>query len=123
MKCEKIKVQKMVGNLLDKLRKLYMHEWNSPQDIFSCPQTKDNSRQYLLLQTDILQKTVVGCPRSIMQDFLTCHCMGDEFEYERRLLVFRGILTGRFFTAAGIIWISMGKPLQPNKISKKQPVF
>ena len=40
MKCEKIKLQKMVGNLLDKLRKLSMHEleWNSPQEIFSRPQ-------------------------------------------------------------------------------------
>lgn len=30
--------------------------------IFSRPQVIENSRQYLLLRTDILQKTVVGCP-------------------------------------------------------------
>ena len=29
---------------------------------FSCPQVKQNSRQYLLLREDILQKTVVGYP-------------------------------------------------------------
>ena len=29
---------------------------------FSRPQAKENSRQYLLLRTDILQKIVVGCP-------------------------------------------------------------
>ena len=31
-------------------------------EIFSRPQIIENSRQYLLLRTDILQKTVVGCP-------------------------------------------------------------
>ena len=30
--------------------------------IFSRPQVIENSRQYLLLRKDILQKTVVGCP-------------------------------------------------------------
>ena len=29
---------------------------------FSCPQVIANYRQYLLFQSDILQKTVVGCP-------------------------------------------------------------
>ena len=33
-------------------------------EIFSCPQVLiENSRHYLLLWKDILQKTVVGCPR------------------------------------------------------------
>ena len=41
-----------------------VHEWNGGQDIFSRPQVIENSRQYLLLPTDILQKTVVGCPWS-----------------------------------------------------------
>ena len=54
---------------------------------------------------------------------MSVHAMGDVFEYERKLLVFRGILTERNFTAAGLIWISMGKALQPDKISKKQLVF
>ena len=31
-------------------------------DVFSRPQAKENSRQYLRLRTDILQKTVVACP-------------------------------------------------------------
>ena len=39
-----------------------MHEWNGHLEIFSRPQVIENSRQYLLLRTDILQKTVVGCP-------------------------------------------------------------
>ena len=39
-----------------------VHEWNGHPDIFSRPQVIEYSRQYLLLRTDILQKTVVGCP-------------------------------------------------------------
>ena len=39
-----------------------VHEWNSHLDIFSLPQAIENSRQFLLLRTDFLQKTVVGCP-------------------------------------------------------------
>ena len=31
-------------------------------EIFSLPQAIENSSQFLLLQTDILQKTVIGCP-------------------------------------------------------------
>ena len=61
----KIKLQKILGNLLawlDELRKLHVHvnEWNGHLEIFN--QVKENSKQNLLLQTDILQKTVVGCP-------------------------------------------------------------
>ena len=37
-------------------------EWNPHQGIFSRIQAKENARQYLLLRTDILQKTVVGLP-------------------------------------------------------------
>ena len=57
----KIKLQKMVGNLLDQLRKLYM-SWNGNLEILSRPHVIENSRQYLLLRTDILQRPVVGCP-------------------------------------------------------------
>ena len=39
-----------------------MNEWNGHLEMFSCPQLIEKSRQYLLLRTDILQKTVVGCP-------------------------------------------------------------
>ena len=38
-----------------------VQEWNGHLEIFSLPQAIENSRQYLLLRTDILQKTVVGC--------------------------------------------------------------
>ena len=57
----KIKLQKIVGNLLAWLRwaSKIVHEWNCHLEIFS--QVKENSRQNLLLRTDILQKTVVGC--------------------------------------------------------------
>ena len=56
----KINLQKIVGNLSDK--QIIVHEWNGHLEIFSRPQVIENSRQYLLLRTDILQKTVVGCP-------------------------------------------------------------
>ena len=39
-----------------------LHEWNDHLEIFSRPQVIENLRQYLRLRTDILQKTVVGCP-------------------------------------------------------------
>ena len=39
-----------------------VHEWNGHPDFFSRPQVIEYSRQYLLLRTDILQKTVVECP-------------------------------------------------------------
>ena len=55
----KIKLQKIVRNLIDKLQKLYM---NGHLESFSLPQAIENSRQLLLLRTDISQKTVTGCP-------------------------------------------------------------
>ena len=39
-----------------------VHEWNGHAESFSRSELVENSRQYLLLRTDILQKTVVGCP-------------------------------------------------------------
>ena len=39
-----------------------VHEWNGHLEIFSLPQAIEISRKSLLLLTDILQKTVVGCP-------------------------------------------------------------
>ena len=48
---QKIKLQKTVGNLLDKLRKLYMNG-NGHLEIFSHSQVIENSSQYLLLLTD-----------------------------------------------------------------------
>ena len=56
----KIKLQKIVGNLLDRL----VRECKSHLERFSRPHVIGNSRRYLLLRTatDILQKTLVGCP-------------------------------------------------------------
>ena len=48
-------------NSLDRRRKLYMN--GSHLEICSRPQIIENSRQYLLLRTDILQKTVVRYPQ------------------------------------------------------------
>ena len=59
MKCEKLTLQKIIGNLLYKLRKKIVHGWNGHVESFSHPQLKENFWQYLLLRTD---KTVVGCP-------------------------------------------------------------
>jgi len=38
-----------------------VHELHRHIDILSRPQATENSGQYLLLRTDILQKTVIGC--------------------------------------------------------------
>ena len=56
-----MKLQKIVGYFLDKLLKI-VPEWNAPLEIISRIQAIENSRQYLLLRTDILHKRVVGCP-------------------------------------------------------------
>ena len=62
----KIKLQKtVIRELVDKPRKMYMDGTGRPE-ILSLPQGIENSRQFLLLRTDILQKTVVGCPWSQM---------------------------------------------------------
>ena len=47
----KIKHQKIVANLLDKLRKS-VHKWNGYLEIFRLPQGIENSRQFLLLRTE-----------------------------------------------------------------------
>ena len=58
----KIKLQKIVGNLLDLSVGNCTCEWNDHSEIFSCPQAIENFRQFLLVRTDISQKTVVDCP-------------------------------------------------------------
>ena len=45
-----------------KLASKFVREWNGHLEIFSLPQVIENCKQYLLLRTDILQKTVIGCP-------------------------------------------------------------
>ena len=63
----KVKLHKILGNLLHKLQKI-VHEWPihvqfmDILEIFRRPQVIENFRSYLLLRKDILQKTVVGCP-------------------------------------------------------------
>ena len=47
-------------------------EWNGDLEIFSRPQVIENSRQYVLLRTDILHKTVFGCPWNKLQLQLQC---------------------------------------------------
>ena len=56
----KIKPENRIG-FIEKASKI-VHEWNGNVEIFSRPQVIENSGQYLLFRTDILQKTVVGCP-------------------------------------------------------------
>ena len=41
---------------------IIVHEWSSHLEMLSLPQVIENFKQYLLLRTDILEKTVVGCP-------------------------------------------------------------
>ena len=39
-----------------------VHKWNGHPEIFSLPQAIENVRQFMLLRTYTLQKTVAGCP-------------------------------------------------------------
>ena len=39
-----------------------VHKWNGHLEIFSLPQAIENVRQFVLLRTDILQKTIAGYP-------------------------------------------------------------
>ena len=52
----KIKLPKIVGNLLNKLRKLCMNG-TVTLEIFSLPQGIENSRQFLLLRTVSTEKS------------------------------------------------------------------
>ena len=51
----KIKLEKIVENLLDKLRNLYTNG-TVIFEIFSLPQAVKKSRRFFLLRTDIVQK-------------------------------------------------------------------
>ena len=44
----KIKLQKIVGNILDILASKIVHEWNGHLEIFSLPQAIAKTRQFLL---------------------------------------------------------------------------
>ena len=53
VKCEKLNLlQKIVGNLFPKI----VHEWNGHLEVLSCSQIKENSRQYLLLRTNLVPR-------------------------------------------------------------------
>ena len=60
VKCEKLNFRKSLGIYIRQAPKT-VHEWNVHPEIFSDPQAKENYGQYLLLRTDILEKTVAGC--------------------------------------------------------------
>ena len=57
---EKIKHQKIVKNLLDKLRKLIVHAWNGHLEMFRLPQPKEDSRQFLFLRINYLRSSQHG---------------------------------------------------------------
>ena len=68
VECEKLNFRKSEPwNLLDKQVRKIVREWNSDLEIVSLPQSIENSRQFLLLRTDILQKIVVGCPGRVKE--------------------------------------------------------
>ena len=62
VKREKLNLKKILGNLLDKLRKLYMSGTVIKKFLAFLKPAIENSWQFLLFRTDIFQKTVLGCP-------------------------------------------------------------
>ena len=58
----KIKLHKILGNLLDNLRKLYISGTVIKKFLAFLKPAIENSRQFLLFRTDFFQKTVLGCP-------------------------------------------------------------
>ena len=54
-----------IGNLLDNVSKI-VHEWNGHLETCSLPEAIENSRKFLLLRTDILQKQSLGAPDLIL---------------------------------------------------------
>ena len=60
---EKIKLQKIERNLLDKLRKLYA--WNVHLEMFSLPQPIGNPRQFLFLRFNYLRSSQHGLKKYI----------------------------------------------------------
>ena len=67
VKREKLNLKKILGNLLDKLRKLYMSGTVIKKFLAFLKPAIENSWQFLLFRTDIFQKTVLGCPWLISQ--------------------------------------------------------
>ena len=57
---QKMKLQKIIGNSVTYYKALKIAQEWLPR-ILSLPQVIENSRQFVLLRTDISQKIVVGC--------------------------------------------------------------
>ena len=57
---EKIKLQKIVKNLLDKLRKLIVRAWNGQLEMFRLPQHIEDSTQFLFLRFNYLRSSQHG---------------------------------------------------------------
>ena len=87
MRLWKIKLQKIVRNFFDIKASKIVRERNGHLEIFSRPQVIENSRQYLLLRTDILQKTILGYPVS-WKVILTFESVTIENELFHSLAVF-----------------------------------
>ena len=51
----KIKLEKIVANLSDIKASKIVHEWNGHIEIVGRPEVMENSKQYLLLRTDVLK--------------------------------------------------------------------
>ena len=64
VKCEKLNFRKSQGNLLDKVRKLQMNGTVIQKilEILSPPEGTENSRQFLLLRTEILTENCSWVP-------------------------------------------------------------
>ena len=62
---EKIKLQKIVKNLLDKLRKLIVRAWNGQLEMFRLPQPIEDSRQFLFLRFNYLRSSQHGLKKYI----------------------------------------------------------
>ena len=76
VKYKKLRLKKIVGNLLDKLRKLYI---KGHLENFSHPQAIEKSTKFLLLRRDILQiensrllPLLIGWVYDIMMKLLLC---------------------------------------------------
>ena len=59
-----VQLQKLLGNLLDKLRLVIVHECNGHLEKFSLPQAIKNSRQFVILRKDIFRENISGNKRS-----------------------------------------------------------
>ena len=70
----KIKLEKIVANLSDIKASKIVHEWNGHIEIVGRPEVMENSKQYLLLRTDVLKSGWVSlCYRCASMVFFFIH--------------------------------------------------